>query len=178
MKKAQKRKWRVALWQGGAILFLAVMIGLLTNQWRPDRLPLIAHHATANSSHQEGNDNGLRISLEEAKSLFFAQAALFLDTRSIEFFELGHIRGARSLPLEDFEERFGDVLKDVGPEVFIITYCDGTRCHSSELVALELLDKGCLNVSVLHDGWTLWQQHQLPMAVGPPMNADDNTTAY
>jgi 3-mercaptopyruvate sulfurtransferase SseA len=178
MKKAQKGNWRVAVWQSGAIFSLAVIIGLLTNQWRPNKLPLMADHATGNPSSLDAKDDGLRISMEEAQSLFFAQAALFLDTRSREFYELGHIQGARSLPLEDFEVQFGEVLKDIGPDMFIITYCDGNSCHSSELVALELLEKGCMNVHVLDDGWTLWQQHHLPTAVGPPLDPNDHTTTY
>lgn len=178
MKNAQKRTRLVAVWQSGAIVSLAVIIGLLTNQWRPDKLPLMADLATENPSSLDAKDDGLRISMEEAQSLFFAQAALFLDTRPREFFEVGHIQGARSLPLEDFEERFGEVLRDIGTDMFIITYCDGNSCHSSELVALELLEKGCMNVHVLDDGWTLWQQHQLPTAAGPPLDPNDHTTAY
>ena len=178
MKNAQKRTRLVAVWQSGAIVSLAVIIGLLTNQWRPDKLPLMADVAAENPSSLHAKDDGLRISMEEAQSLFFAHAALFLDTRPREFFEVGHIQGARSLPLEDFEERFGEVLRDIGPDIFIITYCDGNSCHSSELVALELLEKGCMNVHVLDDGWTLWQQHQLPTAAGPPLDPNDHTTAY
>lgn len=178
MKNAQKPTGRVVVWQSGAILALAVIIGLLTNQWRPDKLPLMADRAIENQPSLDSGDDGLRISMEDAQSLFFAQAALFLDTRSREFYDLGHIRGARSLPLEDFEERFKEVLGDIGPDMFIITYCDGNSCHSSELVAFELLEKGCMNVHVLENGWTLWQQHELPAAVGPPPDPNDHTTAH
>jgi 3-mercaptopyruvate sulfurtransferase SseA len=170
MKKVKRRIWRVALWQSGAILSLAVIMGLLTNEWRHDKLPLMADQATGNPSRVEAKDDGLRISVEEAQSLFFAQAALFLDTRSRELYELGHIQGARSLPWE--------VLKDVSPDMFIVTYCDGYSCHSSELVALELLEKGCMNVHVLDDGWTLWQQHQLPTAEGPPTDSSEDSEPY
>jgi rhodanese-related sulfurtransferase len=167
----------LALWQSGAILLLAVISGLLTNQWRPDRLPLMASYAPENPSVQTA-ENGLRISVEEAQGLFFARAALFVDTRPREFYELGHIQDARSLPLEDFDKRFKTVLGDVGPDIFIVTYCDGESCHSSKLVALELLEKGCMKVHVLENGWTLWQQQHLPVAVGPGPETHDNTAAY
>jgi len=109
---------------------------------------------------------GMMISLEEAKKFFFAQVALFLDARSQEIYELGHIKGARSLPFDDFEKRFSAVMTDISPEVLIITYCDGETCNLGEDLAIFLFEKGYENVRVLLNGWTLWRQDHMPIEKG------------
>jgi len=152
----------VALRHSGAILTLAVVIGLLVNQVRPDGLSLSADLSTDSAQISESQD-GLTISIEEAKALFLAQAVLFVDTRSGESYKEGHIQGAKNLPYGEFDEMHEEFLKNVDNDCFIITYCNGGGCRSSEHVALALLDKGYPNIYVLNNGWAQWQEHNLPV---------------
>jgi len=161
----RKRTWFEAMWQSGAILLFAVMIGLSVNQLRSDKLPLVADRATKTLLNLDAED-GLRISAEKAESLLLSPAAVFLDARSEESYELGHIKGARSLPWDGFERCFEEVLGDLDQNVFIITYCDGKGCNLGEDVALALFDKGYVNVYVLEGGWSVWQQNNLPVERG------------
>ncbi len=103
------------------------------------------------------------ISLDDARELFFSHSAVFLDARPREFYELGHIAGARSLPYDEFDKLFPSVMKNVGTETIIVAYCDGEHCNLSKDLALALIHKGYSNVYVLPNGWTSWKEAGLPI---------------
>ena len=154
-------------WQSAVILAVAVLLGIISNRLREKPLPLF----TDSSSHETQNFNreadDLTISLEEAKEFFYSHEAVFIDARPKEFYDLGHIAGAKSLPYEEFDRLFPSVMKDVDKETVIITYCDGKHCHLSRDLALALMDKGYLNVFVLPNGWTAWKEARLPVQTSP-----------
>ena len=104
----------------------------------------------------------VNIALEDAEALYFNQQAVFLDARSREQYRKGHVEGAKSLPWEDFERRFPQVMSGISRDAIIITYCDGESCNLSRELASALIAKGYDQVRVLVDGWKLWQQFNLP----------------
>ncbi|MBW1980058.1 MAG: rhodanese-like domain-containing protein [Deltaproteobacteria bacterium] len=157
--------WLRASWQALLLVVLATAVALLTNQLRSDQLPLVADWSPAARLLDEAGDS-LIISLDEAIALFDTQEALFLDARPPDVYELGHILGARNLPWEDFETYYQRVMKDVPQEAQIITYCDGEGCSLSKELALALIANGYQNVRVLVNGWSHWQEQQLPVDMG------------
>jgi len=163
--KIQKDTFRKAVWQAMAIVALGCFAGLLANFLRPGGLNLVKANS-ANQASDPGDSNGLQIALEDAEIFFLSQTAIFLDTRDGEAYDLGHIQGAKSLPWGEFEVNYQAVLEDIEKDVYIITYCDGAKCNSSEHVAVALLEKGFSNVYVLFNGWTLWQKRDLPVDKG------------
>jgi len=108
----------------------------------------------------------LEIPLEEVEALFFARMALFLDARPPDQYAAGHIQGALSLPWDAFAETFPRVMASVPRETTIVTYCDGETCGLSKDLAFALLQEGYFNVRVLVNGWTLWQQNNMPVETG------------
>jgi len=48
-------------------------------------------------------------------------------------------------------------------DTLIITYCDGENCDLSHELAIFLRDMGFPNVKVLVNGWTVWQEMNLPV---------------
>jgi rhodanese-related sulfurtransferase len=157
------RTGRQALWQSGAIVLVAVAVGLLANQVHPGRLPLVGDWSP---KAQLTTDSGasLEISLEDTEALFFARTTLFLDARSPELYAAGHIQGAVNFPADAFEATFPQVMAGVPHDATLVTYCDGETCALSKDLALALLQQGYFNVRVLVNGWTLWQQSNLPVA--------------
>jgi rhodanese-related sulfurtransferase len=153
------------LWQGVVILLLACVIGLAVNQVRPGGLALVADWSP---KAQLTTDSGisLEIPLEDTEALFFARMALFLDARSPELFTEGHIQGAVNLPWDAFDAIFPRVMAGVPHDTTIVTYCDGDTCGLSKDLALALLQEGYFNVRVLVNGWTRWQQSNLPVEIG------------
>ena len=153
------------LWQAGAIVLLAITLGVLVNKSRPNRLPLAADWSVEDQLTLDPGEI-MVISLEEARDLFFSQTVVFLDARSPELYEHGHILGARNLPWEAMDEYFGDVMADTPQDVLIITYCDIESCNWSKDLALALFYAGYENIRVLVNGWTLWQEAHLPIERG------------
>ncbi len=60
-----------------------------------------------------------RVELSAAKVAFDSGQAVFVDVRDEPYFDNGHIPGARSIPLSQFEQR----LHELSPNDWIILYC-------------------------------------------------------
>jgi rhodanese-related sulfurtransferase len=148
--------------QGGAIIVLATLIALSVNQCRPTGLPLTADWSPEAQLTLDSGDS-LMIPLDEAEGLFFARSAIFLDARAGDLFAEGHIEGAVNLPWDEFEQSFDRVMAHIPRETSLVTYCDSESCGLSKDLAMALLAKGYGNVRVLVNGWTLWQEKNLPI---------------
>lgn len=64
-------------------------------------------------------DDTRRISIEETQAAIKAGTALVVDVREESTYKVSHIKGAKSIPLPQFEKRIGELPKDK----LIITYC-------------------------------------------------------
>jgi rhodanese-related sulfurtransferase len=159
------RNWRQAVWQMGLIVVLAAVAALVVNHYHPDGLPLVADWSPEARLAQDSGGS-LMIPLEEARDLFLGGQGIFVDARSREIYELGHIAGARNLPWEKFAEHYPQVVADIPKEATLITYCDGEGCELSEELALALLTEGYANVRVLVNGWSRWIEAGLPASAG------------
>ncbi len=162
--KTHRRLLARATWQFGVILVLAVCLGVFINRFRSNRLPLFAARSMETILK---TPSGVRmdISLNKAKKLFLQHAAVFIDARPKADFEKGHIKGARSLPWQDVDQRFMAVTKNLSADTTIITYCDGEACELSRHLANFLMDAGFNHVRILLNGWTKWQDAHLPAEI-------------
>jgi rhodanese-related sulfurtransferase len=163
--KEKETPGRRMLWQSGVLILFAVIVGLLVNLVRPDGLALMAAPDPAVSGGK-GSDAKLIVPLEQARHLFFANEAVFLDARSRRLYEKGHVAGARSLPAETAEQSAFEVLADMSQDAVLITYCDGKNCVQGKKLAVFLLGMGFRNVRVLDNGWTRWTKKGLPTEKG------------
>ncbi|MBI4428138.1 MAG: rhodanese-like domain-containing protein [Ignavibacteriales bacterium] len=105
------------------------------------------------------------VSLEEAKALH-ESGAVFLDARHQFEFKQGHIRGALSIPLADFDKKKGELAK-ISREKTFVTYCDGVDCNSSIALAAKLHEEGYTNVKIFFSGWQDWTANKLPIDASP-----------
>jgi rhodanese-related sulfurtransferase len=156
-------RWSQGIWQGAVILVLAAAVGLLVNQLRPGRLPLVSDWSMKAQVASSGLGAEAVIALEDAEVLFFSGTGVFIDARPEESYNQGHIAGARSLPWEEVETAYPRALEGVPKDARIVTYCDGESCGLSKELALNLLQKGYTHVRVLVNGWTGWLQSGLPV---------------
>jgi len=103
------------------------------------------------------------ISLKQAKEYFDSQRALFLDARESAEYLKGHIKGAKSLPYDEFDEKYISVLGAWKTDDLIITYCSGEGCNSSVMLAKRLKEAGYNNVMIFYGGWPEWQKASYPI---------------
>lgn len=160
--KTLEQQLMQSVWQCAAIFALAIFLGFSINQFRNNRLPLFEDWSME-ARLMSPSGKRLDISLVEAKDLFFKQAAIMMDARPTDDYEKGHIRSARSLPWVEVDQRFMEITKDISVDTPIITYCDGETCELSHHLANFLLDMGYTNVRILVNGWTKWQNADLPI---------------
>jgi rhodanese-related sulfurtransferase len=148
--------------EAGLIILLSIAAGLAVNLARTDSIPFVQDWSTEGRLSQDNGDS-LAISLAEAKILFKENKAVFLDARSRDLFDEGHIKGSRSLPWHEVDDYFQEALQGMDREAPVITYCDGESCNLSHDLALFLKNMGFSNVKVLINGWTVWIENKLPI---------------
>jgi rhodanese-related sulfurtransferase len=101
--------------------------------------------------------------VDQATKLYDSGKYIFVDARSPEDYEAGHIQGAVSLPVGQFEEKIAAFLERYPPEASIITYCSGRTCLDSHRLAEFLLDFGYDKVTVFIDGFPGWEAEGHPI---------------
>jgi rhodanese-related sulfurtransferase len=102
-------------------------------------------------------------SVARAKTLFDKGDVVFVDARSQNHYGNGHIPGAVSLPVGQFEERIESFLNRYPPEQPIVTYCSGRTCEDSHELARFLSDVGFTDVQVFIDGFPGWEAQGYPI---------------
>jgi rhodanese-related sulfurtransferase len=75
-----------------------------------------------------------------------------VDVRPTEEFEAGHIRGARSLPLDELEDRLAELPADRE----IVAYCRSPFCAYAH-VAVRRLHAAGRSARRLDGGWPEWR---------------------
>lgn len=167
MKTARGKSFPVeALKQGLLIVFIAAALSLLVNHFRPNGLPLTGSPASKAASNGSQSPEEPLVTIEEARALFFAHGAVFIDARPEADYRSGHIEGALNLPADRLGKALPRIESKVSPDSLVITYCDGEHCPLSREVALQLSAKGYSHVMVLINGWTLWRDDGLPIGKG------------
>ncbi|MFG1343011.1 ArsR/SmtB family transcription factor [Xanthobacter autotrophicus] len=92
-----------------------------------------------------------------------AQAGLVtvIDVRPREEFDLGHVPGAVSVPLEELDAR----LAEFDPAMEIVAYCRGAYCLLAVEAVARLRARG-FSARRMEDGMPEWRAAGLPVAAG------------
>jgi rhodanese-related sulfurtransferase len=102
------------------------------------------------------------VGLAEAEALWREKTTVFLDVRSAADYDFGHIRGALSLPYEEFEERFPALKTRLQQAGAIVVYCKSIDCAKSLWTAIRLRKKGLTQTRIYPEGWYEWSDHGKP----------------
>jgi rhodanese-related sulfurtransferase/DNA-binding MarR family transcriptional regulator len=84
---------------------------------------------------------------------------VLVDVRPHEEFEAGHIKGAKSVPLEELEDRLAELPADRE----IVAYCRGPFCAYAHQAVRRLQASG-RSARRLEDGWPEWRLASRPRA--------------
>lgn len=156
---------------------ISVCAGLLANQFRSERLPLIyqgkesrlmnaVERIAVAKPPPSAGDEALpeSLSLEEFQDFVENKRGIVLDARPEIFHRLGHVPGAISLPREDFENAYqaNRAALETDKTVAIAIYCSGADCEDSDLVQKALRRLGFERVTIFSGGWTGWTAANLP----------------
>ena len=147
------------------IIMLSFILALIVNHIRSDGLPLVADWSPEARLVMESGES-LIIPLENAAAWWAEEGAVFLDARSPQEYAQGHIRGARNVPWQSFDQYIDRVWGRFPDDTRMVTYCDGVHCSLGEDLARELMAMGYTQVRVLVNGWTRWVEAGLPVDTG------------
>jgi len=150
------------------ILIRAVFIGLfsaaaglIVNLVSPGKIPYI--HRQPDSVSISGGRVRI-INVAETYALFQKGEAVFIDARSADLYQQGHITGALSLPAYEADDYLDAVLSKVSPEKTLVTYCNGVECDESHMAADMLMQLGYKNIIIFASGFPAWREAGLPVS--------------
>lgn len=104
--------------------------------------------------------------LNDAKTCFDNNEAIFLDARPAEDYEAEHITGALWLCYESVEEDYDKVLGQTPKDRLLITYCSDQQCASAIKLADELVARGHTRVVIMLEGLPGWKDAGYPTSSG------------
>lgn len=143
------------------LLVAAIVCAFVYNAVSSNRIPLFGKWDTSKgviSARPESDllPHGSEIDDIGLAKVIYDSGAFFVDARSTEDYQEGHIKGALSLPAWDYESHIEAFRNTVPLDAVIVTYCSGRECDDSHELAQRLLAEGYLDVRVLIDGFPAW----------------------
>ncbi len=107
-----------------------------------------------------------RISFEGAKIRFEKKHSLFVDARPSKDYVQGHIAGALSFDVNDYEKSAPHALSRLPLDRELVIYCSGGDCDDSLLLGSKLKEIGYKNISLYEGGYPEWKKAGMPLALG------------
>ena len=148
---------------------ISVIVAIGVNYFSPNGIALVGQWDTSQGvvTAMEKSDvvmDELNIDdVTHAKSLYDTGNVLFVDARSIEDYNEGHIKGAVPLPVGQYDEQVDVFLEFYDLDHPIVTYCSGRTCEDSHHLVQLLMERGYLNISVMIDGFPGWEAEGYPI---------------
>ncbi|SHF15923.1 Rhodanese-related sulfurtransferase [Lampropedia hyalina DSM 16112] len=102
------------------------------------------------------------LSPNETVQLINREKAVVVDVRSTDDFIQSHIKGAKNVPLEQFEQHLGASVKNKALPLVIVC-ASGGRAQRAVLSAKKL---GYENTQILAGGMKAWKDASLPVVQG------------
>jgi rhodanese-related sulfurtransferase len=151
------------------LLCVSAIVAFTVNSISPAGLALVGQWDTAEGVITAKARNDVvsgKLEIEDvkrAKQIFDNGRALFVDARTRDNYDEGHIPGAVSLPVGQFDEFIDTFLDQHDIQQPIVTYCSGRTCEDSHNLAQLLIDFGYSDVKVFIDGYPGWEAEGYPV---------------
>ena len=140
-----------------AALATFLIATLASAQRLPNRRP--AAPATGAAQEDPSIAGARRITREEAIKLVREGKGVYVDVRSKQSYDNGHIKGALSFPNSQLIAR----VRELPPGKTLITYCACVKEHSAAVAVSNLNRIGFKNSGALVGGWDEWIALGLPI---------------
>ncbi|MBN1106885.1 MAG: rhodanese-like domain-containing protein, partial [Deltaproteobacteria bacterium] len=138
-----------------AVVVFSAALAFLVNEARENRLPLIMPFPP-----EYRCPSGLGavpfIAPESALKSWGRSDTLFVDARSEEEFQRGHIEGSLNIPYLHAEFTSAEVLDRLRAYKMVIIYCNTRDARLSRLMCAELVQAGIGGATYLQGGGPAW----------------------
>ena len=153
------RGWRDTLLSMTALLCLSVSLALFSRLFLPGAPPLLSAYIGVVPEEVQ------LVSPERAFELYQEGGAAFVDARELERYEYGHIPGALSLPVDDFEE-YTQELIFLRTSHLVVVYCEDLNCGASKKLVELLIKNHVGNLVLMPEGISGWKNAGYPILGG------------
>ncbi|OGF49487.1 MAG: hypothetical protein A2044_02495 [Candidatus Firestonebacteria bacterium GWA2_43_8] len=153
--------FRVVLFSVRIFLFCFIFATVF-NALNPNGVALFSQH---NAEGVEEKEPFIRVDSNHVQALYNKVGVIFVDARSKKDYLKNHIKGAISIPKEDFTAQFEKLHGLIAIDAEIVVYCGSEYCPSSEKVARRLMKEGYSKIYVYGNGWNEWLMLKLPTEV-------------
>ncbi len=93
----------------------------------------------------------------EVEKIIETKKRLLIDVRYRDFYDMGHLPGALSFPLADFDRDKAKFTETIDRAQPLLIYCSGLECPDSHTFADRLIQLKYLNVKVFSLGFSGWE---------------------
>ena len=163
------RNYKELVNQSFILLGVSVTVAFIVNYFSPAGIAMVGQWDTTTGVITAKAQNDVvsgKLEIEDVilvKKIFDNGNALFVDARTRDDYDDGHIPGAVSLPIGQFDEMIDPFLDQYDVEQPIVAYCSGRTCEDSHNLAQLLLDLGYSDVKVFIDGYPGWEAKGYPV---------------
>ena len=130
------------------IVFISVLSALILNSVSEQQIPFIYHPYTFAQDRQ--------LTIDDIKRIHKNKEALFIDARSVEEYQEGHIPDAINIPAGMGRTKKMEMLNQIPKDLQIIVYCEDSQCHMAERLAKGMQYLKFASVTVFEGGWKEW----------------------
>ncbi len=146
------------------LLIVSLVLGFTTNYFSPSGIALVGQWDTnigVISARAKGDAVLSDLEINNpitVHRIVTNREMVVLDVRPFFAYEEGHLPGAHSFPLDEFESRFDQLLGLVALDTPILVYCSGFECTDSHTFASRLRERDFSQVRVYGGGFGQWQE--------------------
>ncbi len=122
-------------------------------QWKPSEgvVSAIQKEQSLNASLEINHPEIVKQIVENKKRII-------LDVRSLESYNKGHLPGALSYPLMDFDQLIGQLFTVIKKTSPILVYCSSAECTDSHTFAERLKQMKYEDVKIFSGGFRQWEE--------------------
>ncbi|MCP3873692.1 MAG: rhodanese-like domain-containing protein [Desulfobacteraceae bacterium] len=146
------------------LIAVAVISAFLFNQFSPFGIAVFGQWETSKGVVSAGSKTqSLNASIEInhpdiIKQIVEKKQRIILDVRPTETYNQGHLPGALSFPLMDFDQMVEQLLTSIKKASPILVYCSSVECTDSHTFAERLKNMKYENVKVFSGGFRQWEE--------------------
>ncbi|MGI6125260.1 MAG: rhodanese-like domain-containing protein [Acetivibrionales bacterium] len=149
---ATKGKIVLTMSQGGVLVVATVLFGILNHS--VSKWGFLAHSsATAGVKEACAGTFIAKVSCREMQGYIEHRSRVIVDARLARDYEVGHVQGAISLPVDTTEEAYRATVDKIDRSEQIVVYCQSSGCRFAERIAVQLQTDGFEDVSLFPGGW-------------------------
>ncbi len=159
------RHWKKLLLEMGLIILIAGAAGIAWNfKMLRDVYSGYAEGAKPRTTVSSGAPLVTApVGLAQVKEMLDRKEAVIVDARDAGVFRGGHIKGAISLPVGEFDSKLAGFQKEFSADTVLIIYCSGYGCHDSRILGEKLAGRGYRQILIYEGGFPEWKDAGLPI---------------